>query len=86
MVKGSEGHRNSEVGSFAMFVLRHRGMFKGSEGYRKYIAQVIMLNKAFGLLSEGIDNWGHVGGLIGGAAVSWLLSPTWKVESVSCNG
>ncbi|KAK6135410.1 hypothetical protein DH2020_030829 [Rehmannia glutinosa] len=71
------------VGSFAMFVLRHRGMVKGTEGDLKHIAQVIVLNMAIGLLSQGIDNWGHVGGLIGGAAASWLLGPAWKFESVS---
>ncbi|CAI9769252.1 unnamed protein product [Fraxinus pennsylvanica] len=83
---GASGAIFGLVGSFTMFVLRHRGMVKGSEGHLQYIAQVIMLNMAFGLLSEGIDNWGHVGGLIGGAAVSWLLGPAWKVESVSRDG
>ena len=28
-----------------------------------------------GRLMGGIDNWGHVGGLVGGAAAGWLLGP-----------
>ncbi|XP_022868411.1 RHOMBOID-like protein 10, chloroplastic isoform X1 [Olea europaea var. sylvestris] len=83
---GASGAIFGLVGSFAMFVLRHRGVVKGTEGHLKHIAQVVMFNMAIGLLSKGIDNWGHVGGLIGGAAVSWLLGPAWKVESVSRNG
>ncbi|KAL2513799.1 RHOMBOID-like protein 10 [Forsythia ovata] len=83
---GASGAIFGLVGSFAMFILRHRGMVKGSEGDLQHIAHVIVLNMAIGLLSKGIDNWGHVGGLIGGAAVSWLLGPAWKVESVSRNG
>jgi rhomboid protease GluP len=35
----------------------------------------IGLTVAFGWLVPGIDNWAHLGGLIGGAAVSALLKP-----------
>ncbi|KAK6131877.1 hypothetical protein DH2020_034378 [Rehmannia glutinosa] len=56
---GASGAIFGLVGSFAMFVLRHRGMVKGTEGDLKHIAQVIVLNMAIGLLSQGIDNWGH---------------------------
>lgn len=83
---GASGAIFGLVGSFAMFVLRHRGMFRGTEGDLKHIAQVIVLNMTIGLLSQGIDNWGHVGGLIGGAAVSWLVGPAWEVKSRSHDG
>ena len=26
-------------------------------------------------LSGGIDNWGHLGGLLGGLLLSWLIGP-----------
>ncbi|KAL8061112.1 hypothetical protein ABFX02_02G067300 [Erythranthe guttata] len=83
---GASGAIFGLVGSFAIFALRHRGMVKGTESGLKHIAQVIFLNMAIGLLSQGIDNWGHVGGLIGGAAVSWLLGPAWEVGPVSLSG
>ncbi len=35
---------------------------------------VALINLAMGL-TPGIDNWGHVGGLIAGAALSWFLGP-----------
>ncbi|KAL0422302.1 UNVERIFIED_CONTAM: RHOMBOID-like protein 10, chloroplastic [Sesamum latifolium] len=69
---GASGAIFGLVGSFAVFVLRHRGMVKGTEGELKHIAQVIVLNM--------------VGGLMGGAAASWLLGPAWEVKSVSRDG
>lgn len=83
---GASGAIFGLVGSFAVFVLRHRGMVKGTEGDLRYIANVIILNMAIGLLTKGIDNWGHLGGLIGGAAISWLLGPAWKIQSISSEG
>ncbi|KAG5625588.1 hypothetical protein H5410_010806 [Solanum commersonii] len=83
---GASGAIFGLVGSFAVFVLRHRGMVKGTEGDLRYIANVIVLNLAIGLMTKGIDNWGHLGGLIGGAATSWLLGPAWKIQSVSSEG
>ncbi|VFQ76315.1 unnamed protein product [Cuscuta campestris] len=77
---GASGAIYGLVGSFAVFVLRHRGILKGTEGRLKYIAQTIALNMSIGLLSKGIDNWGHLGGLVGGAATAWLLGPALKLE------
>ncbi|KAG6425093.1 hypothetical protein SASPL_115517 [Salvia splendens] len=109
----SNNWKPTTVGSFAMFVLRHRGMVKGTENDLKHIAQVIAINmvrklleglmlkmtnlnnhvtvQTIGLLSQGIDNWGHTiaasaGGLLGGAAVSWLLGPSWELQSVARDG
>nr|GMD08874.1 RHOMBOID-like protein 10, chloroplastic [Ipomoea batatas] len=80
---GASGAIFGLVGSFAVFVLRHRGTVKGTKGDLVYIARIIALNMAIGFLSKGIDNWGHLGGLVGGAATSWLVGPAWKLESVS---
>jgi len=34
-------------------------------------------------LTPGIDNWGHVGGLLGGAVFAWFASPRWEVVGIS---
>jgi rhomboid protease GluP len=39
---------------------------------------IIIINLAIGL-SPGIDNWGHVGGLLGGAMFAWFAGPRWQV-------
>ncbi|XP_071931207.1 RHOMBOID-like protein 10, chloroplastic isoform X1 [Coffea arabica] len=83
---GASGAIFGLVGSFAVFVLRHKGMIKGSEQDLRHIMNVVVLNMAIGVLSKGIDNWGHLGGLIGGVATSWFLGPAWKLESISNDG
>lgn len=83
---GASGAIFGLVGSFAVFVLRHRDIVRGSDQDLQHIMRVIVLNMAIGILSKGIDNWGHLGGLLGGAATSWFLGPAWKLESILGEG
>lgn len=83
---GASGAIFGLVGSFAVFVLRHRTMIRDANDDLRYIAQVIFLNMVIGLMVKGIDNWGHLGGLLGGAAMSWLLGPAWKYQSTASDG
>ncbi|TYI98370.1 hypothetical protein E1A91_D01G209600v1 [Gossypium mustelinum] len=83
---GASGAIFGLVGSVAVFVMRHRGMIRDAKEDLQHIAQVIFLNMVIGLMSSGIDNWGHLGGLLGGAAVSWLVGPAWKYESMASDG
>ncbi|KAI3803865.1 hypothetical protein L1987_32029 [Smallanthus sonchifolius] len=80
---GASGAIFGLVGSFAIFVLRHNKMVKGGVGDLNHVARVIALNMAIGLLSQGIDNWGHLGGLLGGIATSWLIGPAWELKSTT---
>nr|DAD39609.1 TPA_asm: hypothetical protein HUJ06_013932 [Nelumbo nucifera] len=83
---GASGAIFGLVGSFAMFVLRHRNLYGGGNQELQQIANVIALNMMIGILSKGIDNWGHLGGFLGGVATSWLLGPAWKYKSRSNDG
>lgn len=83
---GASGAIFGLVGSFAVFVLRHRGLSGDGKQDLKHIARVISLNMVLGLLSKGIDNWGHLGGLLGGMAMSWFLGPAWQYEFQTDDG
>ncbi|CAL0300785.1 unnamed protein product [Lupinus luteus] len=83
---GASGAIFGLVGSVAVFVLRHKDIVGGGKEDLLHIARVIALNMVLGLLSNGIDNWGHLGGLIGGVAASWLIGPAWKYESTTRDG
>lgn len=52
----------------------------------EHIGRVVILNMGMGLLTRGIDNWGHLGGLLGGMAMAWFLGPAWQYQYVSKDG
>ena len=56
----------------ALFFGKHRGGAYGENIYQQVRGWVIGLF-IFGLMVPGINNWGHGGGLIGGALIGWLL-------------
>jgi len=43
------------------------------------IVMVVVINLFFGM-SPGVDNWGHVGGMLGGMLFAWFGGPRWKIE------
>jgi rhomboid protease GluP len=65
-----------------IYLYRHRKLL-GANGRRQLQSLVVvaLLNLSVGLLGArtvegaGIDNWAHVGGFIGGMALTWYLGP-----------
>ncbi|VAI18292.1 unnamed protein product [Triticum turgidum subsp. durum] len=49
-------------------------------------SHIFGLIQGMGLLSRGIDNWGHLGGLLGGVAAAWFLGPAWQNQYVAKDG
>jgi rhomboid protease GluP len=76
---GASGAIFGMLGALAAFLYRHRGLF-GRFGrlQLRQIVIVAVLNLGLGLM-PGIDNWGHLGGLIAGALLGWSLGPRFEV-------
>lgn len=82
---------NSLGASTAVFgLLAAEGIFlylnKGLFGQRaqKALSNIVMVaavNLFIGM-SPGIDNWGHIGGLLGGLVFAWFGGPRWEVEGI----
>lgn len=66
-----------------VFIYQNRKMF-GKDARRMLIntATIAAINFIFGLSTNRIDNWGHLGGLLGGVIFSWIAGPVWKVEGL----
>ena len=63
------------IAAQGIFVYLNRALFgKRSKALLTNIAMIVVINLALGL-SPGIDNWGHLGGLLAGALFAWLSGP-----------
>jgi rhomboid protease GluP len=70
------------IGAEAVFLIQNRKMFAGQ--FNRAIGNVIfviLINLFLVGSLPNIDNWGHIGGLIGGVMFTSFAGPLWNVES-----
>jgi rhomboid protease GluP len=71
------------LGAEAIFLIQNRKVFPGQ--FRSAIGNIIFI-AAINLFIigslPGIDNWGHVGGLIGGLMFTSFAGPLWELEGI----
>jgi rhomboid protease GluP len=71
------------LGAEAIFLIQNRKSFPGQ--FRSAIGNIIFI-AAINLFIigslPGIDNWGHIGGLIGGLMFTSFAGPLWEIEGV----
>jgi rhomboid protease GluP len=74
------------IGALLIFFYRHRKAL-GEFGRRGLVNLLVVagINLVLGL-SPGIDNWGHVGGLLAGALLALVLGPDLRLERVEITG
>lgn len=79
---GASGAIFGLVGATTVYFLRYRENF-GQQGRAvlQNMLFIIGLNLFFGLSTTGIDNWGHMGGLLGGAAIAYGLLPAYQLPA-----
>jgi rhomboid protease GluP len=71
------------LGAEAVFLFQNRQLFAGHFGRAiQNVIFIAVVNLILGL-QPGIDNWGHVGGLLGGLMFTWFAGPVWKIEGIS---
>jgi len=69
------------IGAEGVFLYQNRKLF--AHQFRSAISNVIFIvgvNLFLGL-APNIDNWGHIGGLVGGLMFTSFAGPLWDVES-----
>ena len=71
------------LGAEAVFLIQNRKSFPGQ--FRSAIGNIIFI-AAINLFIigslPGIDNWGHIGGLVGGLMFTSFAGPLWEIEGV----
>jgi rhomboid protease GluP len=76
---GASGALFGLIGAEAVFLYRNRKLL-GERARRglQNILFVALINLAIGLQGAfRIDNWAHIGGLLGGLSLSWFIGPLW---------
>jgi len=70
------------IGAEAVFFYQNRRMF-GAQARQALsnIGFIVVINLFIGL-SPGIDNWGHIGGLLGGLLFATIAGTIWEVAGV----
>lgn len=70
------------LGAQGVFLYQNREVFgKPVQRALGNLIMIAVINLLFGLF-PGIDNWGHIGGLIGGTLFAWYAGPLLKVRGV----
>lgn len=81
---GASGIAYGMLGGAVVFGIRYRRLLP--ERYRRVLGSAVlptvMVFLYIGWTSTGIDNWGHTGGLLAGAAVTLLFPPRLLDEAV----
>jgi rhomboid protease GluP len=82
---GASGAIFGLIGAEGIFLIQNRKLF-GAQAKRALnnVIFVVVINLFLGL-QPGIDNWGHMGGLMGGLIFAWFAGPHWEVQGISPN-
>jgi rhomboid protease GluP len=82
---GASGAIFGLVAAEGIFLFQNRKLF-GSRVRQALnnVIFVVAINLFLGL-QPGIDNWGHMGGLMGGLIFAWFAGPHWEVQGISPN-
>mmetsp|Transcript_20496 Transcript_20496/g.44483 ORF Transcript_20496/g.44483 Transcript_20496/m.44483 type:complete len:546 (+) Transcript_20496:89-1726(+) len=80
---GASGAIFGLVGAYYTFLSRNQEVFGRSAHMQKgALIETIGINLALGMINPMIDNWGHIGGFIGGVGMAYLIGPKLYVARV----
>jgi rhomboid protease GluP len=84
---GASGAIFGLAGATTIYFLRYRENF-GARGRAilQNMLLVIGINLLFGMTAQNIDNWGHMGGLVGGAILATGMLPKYRAPAMVLAG
>ena len=73
---GASGAVFGTVGAYFVFLNRNEWLLgSAGENMSTAIAQTLLFNVVLGMMNPMIDNWAHLGGAMGGAAMAYYFGP-----------
>jgi rhomboid protease GluP len=76
---GASGALFGLMGAWLSLLYLNRRLLSNTNRAIQSILTVIVINLLIGL-TPGIDNWAHLGGLVGGVLLGWLITPRFAVK------
>jgi len=69
------------IAAEGVFIIQNRSLL-GNRATRSLmnLLYIAGINLFIGFTTTGVDNWGHIGGLLGGILFAWFGGPRWKLE------
>jgi rhomboid protease GluP len=83
---GASGAVFAILGAEFIYLYRHRKLLgEMGRAQMRHLFTLIVINLMFGLVTEfgggvRIDNWAHLGGLIGGVVLTWNIGPLLNLQ------
>lgn len=76
---GASGAIFGLVGALVAYLLFHRDLFgRRGRAYLSNMLFIVAINLFIGISTPGIDNWGHIGGLVAGLLLGFALAPIYE--------
>ena len=77
---GASGAIFGLAGALTVYFWRNHKLFGSRfDDLIKRLLLIIVLNLGSGIVLPQIDEWGHLGGLVGGAVAAFLLGPCYEL-------
>ncbi len=75
------------VGTLVAYFLRHQDLFgRRGRAYLSNMIFIVAINLFIGVSTPGIDNWGHIGGLVAGFLLGYGLVPVYALPRTFSEG
>jgi len=73
---GASGAVFGVIGAYTVFLSRNDWLLGNfGEAMNSRLMQTMMMNIGLGFINPSIDNWGHIGGALGGAVMAFYVGP-----------
>ena len=67
----------------ALHLYQHRRVYANVRGQLRHMLFILGINLFIGFMpGSRIDNWGHIGGMLGGALLAWRVAPRFPLPTM----